>query len=70
MARGDQPPLERHLLEAPQREPREPEVALDVAEHGLHVDGGAVPPYKKTPIAGSILSLSNYRGSLQMLDTE
>ena len=43
MAGGDQPPLERHLLQAPQREPREPEVPLDVAEHGLHVDGAPLP---------------------------
>ena len=43
VARGDQPPLERHLLEAPQRESREPEISLDVPEHGLHVDGAPLP---------------------------
>ena len=43
MARGDQPPLERHLLEVPQRESREPEISLDVPEHGLHVDGAPLP---------------------------
>ena len=41
--RGDQSPPERHLLKAPWREPREPEVSLDVAEHGLHVDGAPLP---------------------------